>query len=53
MADKTPDPTMLYKFPGDVELQDGGYQTLVTDDVDAAKKDGWKLTPAEAKKAAK
>jgi hypothetical protein len=48
-------PRMLYKFPGPVALQDGGYDTHIVSDesaLDAAVKDGWHMTPADARKPA-
>jgi hypothetical protein len=47
------EPTMLYKFPGNEQLQDGKYALLTVDadDVDAHAADGWHTTPAAAKSA--
>jgi hypothetical protein len=47
------EPTMLYKFPGTEQLQDGKYALLTVDadDVPAHTADGWCATPASAKAA--
>jgi hypothetical protein len=47
------EPTMLYKFPGTEQLQDGKYALLTVDadDVAAHTADGWCATPAAAKAA--
>ena len=43
-------PRMLYRFGGDVELQDGSYATrIVADQAEHEAAAGWFLTPAEAK----
>lgn len=47
-------PKMLYRYPGNVELQDGNYGTLtVKDEAEEtqAVSDGWFETMAEAKAA--
>lgn len=48
-----PNNTMLYKFPGPHQQQDGKYDQLVVldEDIDAALAEGWFLTPPEAKAA--
>lgn len=45
------EPTMLYKYPGDCQLQDGKYEYLIVDAINVKDHlaDGWSLTPAEAK----
>lgn len=45
-------PKMVYKSGGKHKLQDGMYDYLIVKDeaeLEQAKKDGWKATPAEAK----
>lgn len=46
-------PTMVLKYPGSTQLQDGGYDYLIVEDedVEAAVADGWHRTAAEAKAA--
>ena len=47
-------PKMLYQAPGPVQLEDGGYQTLIVADeaqLDAALADGWHEDPKGAKAA--
>ncbi len=46
-------PTMVLKYPGPTQLQDGSYDYLIVDepDVEAALADGWYRTAAEAKAA--
>lgn len=46
-------PTMVLKYPGPTQLQDGGYayQIVEAEDVEAALADGWYRTAAEAKAA--
>jgi len=48
-------PTMIYKYPGPHQLDDGGYDYIVVDapDVEKKLKEGWSRTPQEAKKASK
>lgn len=47
------EPTMLYKYPGTEQLQDGKYAFRVVDaeHVDQAITEGWHATPAAAKAA--
>lgn len=40
--------TMLYKHPGKHKLHGDMFDYIVTEDVDAALKDGWHLTTPEA-----
>lgn len=45
-------PKMLYKYPGNIELQDGKYSLKTVKDEDeesVAMDDGWSLTTVEAK----
>ena len=41
-------PTMLYKHPGKHKIHGNMFDHIVTEDVDAAIKDGWCLTTPEA-----
>lgn len=47
-------PTMVVKYPGPHQFQDGKYDWLIVDeaDVEAALADGWFRSPAEARAAA-
>lgn len=45
--------TMLYKHPGKHKIHGDMFDHIVTNDIDAAKKDGWFLTTPEALKASK
>ncbi len=40
--------TMLYKHPGPHKIHDNKFDYIVTEDIDAALKDGWFLTTPEA-----
>lgn len=45
---------MVYQYPGDVQLQDGNYGTLIVnneEEEEQAGKDGWFETMADAKAA--
>ena len=41
--------TMLYKHPGKHKIHGDMFDYIVTEDIDAALKDGWSLTTPEAK----
>ena len=41
--------TMLYKYPGKHKIHGDMFDYIVTEDIDAALKDGWSLTTPEAK----
>lgn len=48
MTKETPVKTMLYKHPGKHKIHGNKFDYIVTEDIDAAIKNGWCLTTPEA-----